>query len=240
MRVAVLSDVHGFSLALEAVIADVEETGPYDAVVVAGDHCEVGPAPREALDRLRSTGWILLKGNTDDDLVEAAADRDGSSAEHYAIKQLGPDGIAFLAELPFSHRVTPPGGRSPGDDLLVVHANPHDLRDQITDEMSDRAVREVLGDERPGALAFGHYHVCFVRRVDDTLLVDVSAVGNPKDRDLRCKYGVLTWDETARRWSAELRKLAYPLEATHAQILASDLPNPEKTWKKLKHASYRD
>ena len=240
MRVAVLSDVHGFDLALQTVIADVEATGPYDAVIVAGDHCEVGPAPREALERLRSTGWTLLKGNTDDDLVEAAADRHGSHAEHYAIRQLGRDGIAFLAELPFSHRITPPGGASPQDDLLVVHANPHDLRDQITEEMSDRAVREVLGDERPGALAFGHYHVCFVRTIDDTLLVDVSAVGNPKDRDLRCKYGVLTWDETDRRWSAELRRLDYPLEATRDQIMASDLPNPDKTWRKLTQASYRD
>jgi hypothetical protein len=88
MRVAVLSDVHGFSLALETVVADIEATGPYDAVVVAGDHCEVGPAPREALDRLRATGWTLLKGNTDDDIVEAA-DRHGSHAEHFAIKQLG-------------------------------------------------------------------------------------------------------------------------------------------------------
>ncbi len=240
MRVAVLSDIHGFNLALETVIADIEATGPYDAVIVAGDLCEVGPGPREALDRLRGTGWILLKGNTDDDLVEAAADRDGSHTEHYAIRQLGPDNLAYLAGLPFSHRLTPPGGASPGDDLLVVHANPQNLRDQITDEMSDRAVREVLGDERPGALAFGHYHVCFTRMVDGTLLVDVSAVGNPKDGDLRCKYAVLTWDETARRWSAELRKLDYPLDATRDQILASDLPNPEKAWKKLIRASYRD
>ena len=240
MRVAVLSDVHGFSLALETVVADIRATGPYDAVIVAGDHCEIGPAPREALGLLRSTGWVLLKGNTEDDLVEAASDRAGSHAEHYAIRELGPEGIAFLAGLPFSHRITPPGGTSPGDDLLVVHANPHDLRTQLTEEMSDRAVREVLGDERPGALVFGHYHVCFTRMVDETLLVDVSAVGNPKDRDLRCKYGVLTWDESARRWSVELRKLDYPLEATHDQIMASDLPNPDKVWKKLKQASYRD
>ena len=238
MRVAVVSDVHGFSLALKAVIADIEATGPYDAVIVAGDHCEVGPAPREALELLRSTGWVLLKGNTEDDLVEAASDRDGSHAEHFAIRELGTEGIAFLARLPFSHLITPPGGTSPGDDLLVVHANPHDLRTQLTEEMSDRAVREVLGDERPGALVFGHYHVCFTRTVDETLLVDVSAVGNPKDRDLRCKYGVLTWDETARRWSAELRRIDYPLDATHEQILASGLPNPDKVWKKLNQASY--
>lgn len=238
MRVAVLSDVHGFDLALATVRADIEATGPYDLVVVAGDLCEVGPAPRQALDALLATGWILLKGNTEDDLVEAARDQGGSHAEHYAIRQLGPTGLDVLAGLPFSHRVTPPGGISPSDDLLIVHANPHDLREQLTDEMSDRAIREVLGNERPGALAFGHYHVCFTRRVDETLLVDVSAVGNPKDGDLRCKYAVLTWDEAAHRWAAEHRKLDYPLEETHDQIMASGLPHPDKVWKKLLHARY--
>jgi len=238
MRVAVLSDIHGFNLALETVKADIEATGPYDVVIVAGDHCEVGPGPRQVLDILRATGWILLSGNTEDDLVDAARDGGGEYAEHYAIKQLGPERIDALADLPFSHRITPPGGTSAQDDLLVVHANPRNLRDQITDEMSDRAVRDQLGDARPGALAFGHYHVCFTRTVDATLRVDVSAAGNPKDGDLRCKYGVLTWDEATRRWSAELRKLDYPLEATRDQILSSDLPNPEKVWKKLNKASY--
>ena len=101
-----------------------------------------------------------------------------------------------------------------------------------------RAAREVLGDERPGALAFGHYHVCFTRRVDETLLVDVSAVGNPKDGDLRCKYGALTWDEATRSWQAELRKLPYPLDETAAQIRANSLPDPEKALKRLVKASY--
>ena len=72
------------------------------------------------------------------------------------------------------------------------------------------------------------------------MLVDVSAVGNPKDGDLRCKYGILNWDANTQRWTAEIRRLDYPLEATEAQILASGMPNPEKVIKKLKKASYSD
>jgi diadenosine tetraphosphatase ApaH/serine/threonine PP2A family protein phosphatase len=72
------------------------------------------------------------------------------------------------------------------------------------------------------------------------MLVDVSAVGNPKDKDLRCKYGILNWDANAQRWTAEIRRLEYPLEETEAQIRASDMPNPEKVIKKLKKASYSD
>lgn len=103
--------------------------------------------------------------------------------------------------------------------------------------MSDREVRERMGDIWPAALAFGHYHVSFTRTVDGTLLVDVSAVGNPKNRDLRCTYGVLTWDDGSG-WSAEIRKVDYPLEETREQIFTSELPNPPKVWDTLVRASY--
>ncbi len=45
MRVAVMSDIHGFNLALETVLADLDAQGPFDEVIVAGDLCEVGPGP---------------------------------------------------------------------------------------------------------------------------------------------------------------------------------------------------
>ena len=40
MRLAIFSDVHGNLAALEAVLADIERRGPFDAFGVAGDLCE--------------------------------------------------------------------------------------------------------------------------------------------------------------------------------------------------------
>lgn len=238
MRIAVLSDIHGFSIALERVLAHIDATGPYDAVVVAGDLCEVGPDPEGALAALRERDVVVLMGNTDYDIVEAARFRDGPESLEYAIRHIGDEGVAYLASLPFSHRITPPEGVSPSDDLLVVHANPHNLLDRFDPAMSDRELREVKGDAEAAVIAFGHIHICYIRKLDETLLVDVSAVGNPKDGDLRCKYGVITWNAEAREWSAQIVKLDYPLDETAEQILNSDLPNPEKVLKKLKKASY--
>ena len=238
MRVAVMSDIHAFDLALGTVLADLEAQGPFDAVVVAGDLCEVGPGPRQVIETLKGRDFVILQGNTDRDIVEHARAGWGRGSTDWVIEQIGPEGVDYLANLPFDHRVTPPGGTTPDDDLLVCHANPHNLDDRLAPEMSDREVREVLGGVRAAAVAFGHYHVCFTREVDGTLLLDVSAVGNPKDGDLRCKYGILTWDESARRWTAELRKLPYPLEETAAEIRVSSLPDAEKTLKKLVKASY--
>lgn len=238
MRIAVMSDIHGFSIALERVLADIDATGPYDEVVIAGDLCEVGPDPAGVLDLLRSRDVTIVQGNTDADIVEAARFGDISASVRFAAERIGPAGVDFLAMLPFSRRITPPGGNSPDDDLLVVHANPRNLLDKIDPHASDRALREVIGDTRFAALAFGHIHICFERRLDGRLLLDVSAVGNPKDGDLRCKYGVLTWDAERRAWNGELRKLDYPLEETREQIMSSALPNPEKVYKKLVKATY--
>jgi predicted phosphodiesterase len=238
MRVAVLSDIHGFNLALDTVIADLETQGPFDEFVVAGDLCEVGPDPAGVLSRLQASPYTVLTGNTDADIVEAAISGEGRGSIGYAIDQIGQDGIDYLAELPFSRRIRPPDAQSRAEDLLIVHANPRNLTDRITPEASHRELHELIGDEPAGAIAFGHYHVCFTRMFGATLLADVSAVGNPKDGDLRCKYGILTWNPDDRAWSAEIRKLTYPIAATETQILASGLPNPQKAIEKLKRASY--
>jgi hypothetical protein len=180
---------------------------------------------------------MVLKGNTDAYLIEAANGR-ASPDQAYALQQIGDDGIAFLSGLPFERRITPSGGTAPDDDLLIVHANPHDLEQKLKPEMSDAALRKVIGETRAAVIAFGHHHVSFTRQIDHSFLVDVSAVGNPKDGDLRCKYAIFTWNSETRRWDVEQRKLPYPLDSTVDEIMASGLPRPEQTLAALKRALY--
>ena len=235
MRVAAMSDIHGFSLALGTVIADIEATGPYDLVVVAGDLCEVGPDPARVLEQLRAhPDWVVLKGNTDDDLVAAALDGHAG----FAASEIGREGVFWLAELPFSHRVMAPGHTDPRHSLLVVHANPHDLRARLDPADSNEELEDVLGDSVFDTLAFGHVHISYQRQVGNRHLVDVSAVGNPKDGDLRCAYGAFEWSESARRWLAEVRRVDYPLQATLDQIQMSTLEHPDKVARLLQRATY--
>jgi predicted phosphodiesterase len=238
MRVAVMSDVHGFDLALERVLDDIAASGPYDQVIAAGDLVEVGPAPARTLELLERAGIALVLGNTDRDIIEAALTGKSEPSIDFAIARIGRHGLDLLATLPFSRRFTPPGATPRNDDLLVVHANPHDLDRKLRPEMSDHELRDVIGDVPAAAIAFGHHHVAFTRDLNPPLLVDVSAVGNPKDDDLRSRYGVLTWDADVRRWSAGFRYIAYPIEETAAEIQASGLPHPERTLQKLLTASY--
>ena len=235
MRVAVMSDIHGFSLALDAVSADISAHGPFDAVVVAGDLCEVGPDPAGVLDRLRARpDWVVLKGNTDADIVHGAA----RGETRFPIAEIGPEGVAYLSDLPLSARYSPPGGDDDDQSLLVVHANPHDLTGRLDPESSDRELREVLGDARFQTIAFGHVHIAYQRELDGRQLVDVSAVGNPKDDSLRSAWGTFEWDVDAGHWRSTIRRIEYPLEQTERQIMASRLHDPEKVLQKLIRASY--
>jgi predicted phosphodiesterase len=235
MKIAVLSDVHGFSLALDRVLADIAREPGIDQIVVAGDLVEGGPDPKGALDRLRASGAVLLQGNTDHDLAESAR-----SNKHFRFAQekLDDDDLEFLGDLPFSHRVTPPGGTSPEDDLLVVHANPHDLYRAIKPFISLSELDELLGDTRAAVLAFGHIHIAYIREIDRMTLIDVSATGNPKDGDLRSKWGLITWDESTLAWTVEHRFVTYPLEDTIEQFKKSGYPKAEAAIEKLVDASY--
>ncbi len=65
MRIAVVSDVHGHLVALDAVIEDLARRAP-DVIVHGGDLAVIGPRPAEVVDRVLELGWPGVLGNTDE------------------------------------------------------------------------------------------------------------------------------------------------------------------------------
>lgn len=237
MKLAIMSDIHGFSLALDRVLADIESRDGIERVIAAGDHCETGPDPVGVLERLEHNRVELIQGNTDRDL--AAGSRDARSAS-WTASQLGAERLSMLEQLPFEIRITPAGGSRYEHDFLVVHANPVDMDRHLPPNLDETEVEKMIGSASADVIAFGHLHIAYIRKVADTTLMDVSAVGNPKDGDLRSKWGLAVWDDGAQRWHVELQYVDYPLEETIEQIQASGMPNREKVIRKLEHASYED
>lgn len=234
LNIAVISDIHGYSLALDRVLNDID-SHDIEHIVVAGDLVESGPDPVGVLRRIEERNLISVQGNTDYDIAKQNRD---SRLAAWTERQIGSVGRRYLLELPFEHRVTPPGADSPWQDLLVVHANPWDFNRAIQPDASQNDLDFLIGNTKAGVLAFGHIHIAYIRDLPNMTLIDVSAVGNPKDGDLRSKWGQLTWDSNDLKWSASLHYVEYPLEETEQQIRDSGIPKPEKRIKKLKEASY--
>lgn len=236
MKVAVISDIHGFSLALDRVLADIAAEPGIDRIIAAGDLAEGGPDPVGVVDRLRQEGIPSVQGNTDRDL---AAGVRNSTPARWVSRQLGKERLAWLGSLPFELRVSPNGAGDPANDLLVVHANPRDMDRHLHPDFSEREAREMIGDTPAAVIAFGHLHIAYQRVVGDMHLIDVSAVGNPKDEDLRSKWGLISWNPETHAWSTEIRYVEYPLDETVAQLKSSGYPNWRKAAKKLERASYK-
>jgi predicted phosphodiesterase len=236
MRIAIISDIHGNQLAFEAVLRDLADQPRCDQVVIAGDLCLNGPRPREVLELVQELHCPVIQGNVDLETATQAPEKGEKkrSAISWTREQIGETGIAYLASLPFFHRVSNPAGY----DLLIVHANPLNLEDALFPNAEDEELERLLGglDERVGALAFGHLHIAYVRRWRGILLVDVASCGAPRDEDRRAAYGILTWQDD--RWEAEIRRVHYDIQAVLKQMKSSGMPNAEKRSKLLQEAHY--
>src|ERR1700730_112135 len=210
MRIATIADIHGNQLALETVLQDLAQQPAIDQVVIAGDLCLNGPRPREVLETVQGLHCPVIQGNVDTEVITETPKRGvkKKSVIAWTREQIGPEGVAYLASLPFSHLVTNPTG----SDLLVVHANPLNQMDAIFPTTPDSMLEHFFEnlDSTIGALAFGHYHVAYTRRWRNLLLVDAGSCGLPRDEDLRAAYAILSWQDNV--WQAEHRRIPYDVE----------------------------
>lgn len=212
MKVAILSDIHGNLPALQTVTADIEAWHP-DLVVVGGDIVNRGPQSGECLDfvleRQASAGWELIRGNHEEFVLACRDETTGpndplyqvTQFAHFALDQLNGN-APILAQLPDLYEWLPPNGQT----LRVVHAAMGNNRDGVYPETSDEHLRQQI-EPAPAIFATGHTHRPLIRRLDDSLVINVGSVGSPFDSDRRAGYGRLELSDG--RWTAGVQRVEY-------------------------------
>lgn len=204
LRLALLSDIHGNLVALDAVLADVAARGGVDAWVILGDLVAIGPQPVEVLDRLGDlANAVFLRGNTDRYVVtgdrpeptfeEAAADPQARErfiqcANSFSWTQgaVAASGwLDWLAGLELEHRFELPDGST----ALCVHASPGTDDGPGIHECSDAArVRAVASAADARYLFVGHTHSAVDYPLPGTHIWNLGCVSNPIPPDLRASY----------------------------------------------------
>ncbi len=238
MRLAIVSDVHGNLLALEAVLKDIDQQG-VDLILCGGDVALKGARPAEVVDLLHDRCDGFVKGNTDAYLTNELPLRNYGNPKHWkfglrhwTLNQLGPSRLERIRQYGFHHRVS---GNGHGDWLLV-HANPPDMEAAIDPAAPESVLRHLVRDVDAAVLAFGHLHIPYHRRLGSLLLVDVASVGNPRDGDPRPAYGLFTLGEAG--WKVELRRVDYPLMAAASEFRLRGVPGGTRLAKKLVDAGF--
>ena len=212
-RLAVLADVHGNLVALEAVQRDLVHFAP-DHVVVAGDLVNWGPSSRAVLERVASLGWIALRGNSELYLTDFGTPRAPAGwidPAKYSLlpwlqRQVGPDWRRVVAAWPDEIVLRAADAPPP----RVTHGLPGDPWHGIRTTDSDEAVRQGLGDLRESTVIVGHTHLQFERWVGPTHVVNAGSVGVPLHGRHEAQYAILDGDE--RGWRATLRRVPFDVE----------------------------
>jgi diadenosine tetraphosphatase ApaH/serine/threonine PP2A family protein phosphatase len=204
---AILYDVHGNLLALEAVIADAEQAGA-ERYILGGDYALFGPWPAETVGRLHDLDATWIRGNGER-WTAGPADAPDNDVVQGAIaatrEDLGEGIVEQLAALPEQYAA---------GDARYCHASPiSDVRSFFPEPGEDEA--ELLGDVHEDRLVFGHTHLQFRRRAAEggTELVNPGSVGMPFDGDPRAGYGLVGDDG-----EIELRRISYDHERSAAAV----------------------
>jgi putative phosphoesterase len=230
-RIAVLSDIHGNRIALEAVTAEIRRAKP-DAVLVAGDLVLNGPDPNGTIDALRvleSEGALIVSGNTDiavGDFDYGAAFpqyQDGvpdtiSAAAEWAHDELGDDQLEWLRRLPAERRI-----RAADDTLvLVVHASPGSQTRGFDQALDANIIfeRAVATDAR--VICVGHTHVPEIRDLGFKLIVNSGSAGYVFDGDPTASWAMVDIHEG--EVTAEIKRTEYDVLTVANEISARGLP----------------
>lgn len=229
-RVALLSDIHGNALALEAVRAAIRREKP-DAVLVAGDLVLNGPQPAAAVDGVReleADGAIVIQGNTDvavADFDYAAAFpwlTDGvpdafRAAAEWAHDELDDERLAWLRRLPAERRLS-----LEGTMLLACHASPGSQTQGFDLALDPSVVLERASRTDARVICCGHTHVPDVRDMGWKLIVNGGSSGYVFDGDPTASWALVELDGDDVR--AEIRRTPFDTLAVSNAISSRGLP----------------
>jgi len=212
LKIAVLSDIHGNSPALAAVIADIQCWNP-DRVIVNGDIISRGPYSKKVLEMLSTDlpDGILLTGNHETFVLHCADNPLEPSHERYDFQRFsqwtaGQIGHHWLAEIKqwqdhvdLTHL---DGDRS----FHVTHGSRVGNRDGISKKTSNKELPKKLGEARD-LFVCSHTHQPLVRHFDGRIVVNTGSVGQPLDNDPRSAYGQFTLKKG--QWQVNITRVTY-------------------------------
>lgn len=234
MRYLILTDIHGNLQALEAVLDAAQSVG-YDQILVLGDLVGYGADPGAVLDRVMALAPVaIIRGNHDKvcaGLEPATMFNDAARASaewtHTALSPAQLRVLTGLAQGPM--RVT--------DVLEICHGAPFD-EDYYIFDATDAG--RALGATSARICLFGHTHLpALFATADDPVepsgepgndtirlprsgpvLINVGAVGQPRDGDPRAAYGLIDLEAN----TLQLRRVTYDVAGAQRRIREAGLP----------------
>lgn len=233
-KIAIISDVHGCYISLQAVLADIEKRN-IKRIFMIGDLVAKGSQPAETIDLIRQKCEVVIKGNCDDIVGEK-----GTTKEHFWNKEkIGKDRQEYLASLPLYRDFYMSGLK-----VRLLHASAssmynsisiYDITENINKEIEDMFIE--IDGIAPDVVIFGHIHSPFMYRLNNKMLINAGSVSNSCDlitknnvTNLMASYLIIEGEynsKEAANISYELVKVPFDYEKEIDNLKNSDMPNKD-------------
>jgi predicted phosphodiesterase len=215
-RVAVLGDVHGNVLALEAVLEELRGED-VELVVWTGD-LSWGAEPTATLDVVRAVELpsVFVRGNAERALVEL---RDGvreasSEREQWMLDHHTSDDLELAATFEPAHSVDIEGL----GPTLFTHGSPRSDEELLTAETPEARIAAATAEIAERVLVTGHTHSQYNRDVAGVRALNPGSVGMPYEHRPGAYWALLGPD-------VELRRTEYDVAAATDRLRASGFPD---------------
>lgn len=233
MRIALFADIHGNSIALDAVLADIQslEVG-IDAYWVLGDLVAIGHDPISVLERLSNLpNAHFVKGNADRFIVTGERPfptMEDVKAEPGLLSVFAEVGQSFawtvgavasagwlewLAGLPSEQRMTLPDRTR----MLGVHASPgNDDGTGFHPGLSDSEMQDLLSGCEADLVVVGHTHWPMDIHIGNIHLINPGSVSNSFLPNRHASYAILDANESG--YQIQYHQVDYDHEAVITEV----------------------
>jgi predicted phosphodiesterase len=230
MILAVISDVHANLEALEAVMSDIEHQNA-DKIICLGDIVGYGSDPEACLDLVDKNCAIKLMGNHEHAVMGKMINHHMNQAAQQSISwtlnKLADRYLPMIADLPID---------AYSDGIYFVHSSPvepSNWRYVLTSADAAQAFQSL----KTRFCFLGHSHLPMIfsqfedvihrqtghdfQPSDDTrYLINVGAVGQPRDGDSRASY--VTYDTNED--DIYFHRVEYDIQKTQQKMRQANLP----------------
>ncbi|MBR3614375.1 MAG: metallophosphoesterase family protein [Clostridia bacterium] len=226
IKVAIISDIHGNSIALEEVLKDAKLNG-VDEYIFSGDLVNDLPFGNKTLEIVKNTTDKVLKGNKEQYLIEFEQEKYNWSNiqfknTKFMYEELTEENRAYIRNLPHCMEIS-----YEGVNLLVAHGSPksvEELLNQWNTELIEKYVNELQAD----ALIFGHTHEkMWYKEINGKLVLNAGCTGVSPYYIGKAEYVILTINN-GKIENIDLRLVDYDIELVKQKIIESGILNEDK------------
>jgi len=198
MKIAFISDIHGNSWALKAVLEDIKGKGITE-VYDLGDSL-YGPLDPKGTYHLL-TDWKIesIRGNQDREIIENTDGSEKNPTLKYVRNQLFDKAMLWLRELPASRIVH--------DQIYLCHGTPANDSGYLLEQLHNdfvgikdyNQIEVMLADVKQKIIVYGHSHRPSLVETQERIILNPGSVGLPAyDDELPMPHKIENFSPKAR------------------------------------------